>query len=153
MNQNHRIDVSKIFSDVAPNAYFWIPAERRLWSNVSDAYMHGTVTGGIRRFTLKRAKQSRFAPVSVVVKENDLIRLAPEQPSVKPAAKVEVGKGYIIGTITVDGRMCFAPRPKIHTDLQAANAEMERLAKGFPGKTFVRAKIEAFAKANEVSWS
>ena len=57
--------------------------------------------------------------------------------------------GWVIGTVTVSG-IDFSSQPKVHLDRGAAVAELDRLAKGFPGTEFVLFKADKTAVANSV---
>jgi hypothetical protein len=48
--------------------------------------------------------------------------------------------------------MSISETPKVHVTESSVKSEIERLAKAYPGKTFVKMKIENFVKATGVSW-
>lgn len=78
-------------------------------------------------------------------------------PKVKPAAAVPSTKavkpsGWIIGTLTAEGSFSFSATPKVQSTESEVTAELERLAKANPGKTFVSFKIEISATAGGVVW-
>lgn len=78
-------------------------------------------------------------------------------PEVKtvPAAPSTVGAkptGWIIGTLTAEGSFSFAATPKVQSTEADVAAELERLAKANPGKTFVSFKIDRSATAGGVVW-
>jgi hypothetical protein len=65
-------------------------------------------------------------------------------------APVTFNGGYVIAKI-VKGNPAFASTPKVHSSAEAAAAEAERLAKQFPGETFVTFKAAAEYVAQTVS--
>jgi hypothetical protein len=79
-------------------------------------------------------------------------------PEVKSVAKTETAKpavkpvGWIIGSLTAEGSFSFAATPKVQSTEADVKAELERLAKAYPGKTFVSFKIEKSATAGGIVW-
>lgn len=151
------IDLSSLFSSVAKGIYFYNPNTGAVTSKLTG-YMHGTKNGAERRYTLKRADATRWCP-TVAVKLSDIKRAATQwceaqrklDVAVAKSTKASVAvKGWIIGSTDGNGGFSIAPRPVVHVDINKVNAELERLAKNHPGKTFVKFRIENFAKSGGV---
>jgi hypothetical protein len=60
--------------------------------------------------------------------------------------------GYVVGSVAMHG-LSFAHSPKIHKSLAEVRTETERLAKAYPGKTFVYLEIKGNCTAGGVTWS
>lgn len=73
-----------------------------------------------------------------------------------PAAPVGYGKNtqevFIVGSITHEGNLSFSNNPYKHGTEPAARAEVERLSRLFPGKTFVYFKQMGRCKTETTSW-
>ena len=74
------------------------------------------------------------------------------QPTQQKSPVTISAKGFIVGSVTVNG-LSFAASPKIHANSIFARAEVERLAKAFPGGTFAYLEIIGNCTSSEVSWS
>lgn len=150
------IDLSSLFSAVAKGIYFYNPYTGAVTSKLTG-YMHGTKVGAERRYTLKRADGAWSRTIAVNL--SDIKRAATHwceaqrklDVAVAKSTKASVAvKGWIIGSTDGNGGFSIAPRPVVHVDINKVNAELERLAKNHPGKTFVKFRIENFAKSGGV---
>lgn len=153
------IDISVLFCTVLKNTYFYNPATDAVTSKLTG-YMQGSRVGKERRFTFKRADATRWLP-TVNVKLSDIKRAAQSVTS----ARVEVqangfvqavqnqtpGKGWILGSVT-NGVFSFSQNPKLHLSEATANAEIERLARVTPGKTFVKVQVQAYVTSGGIQW-
>lgn len=157
------IDISVLFNSVAKNTYFYNPATGAITSKLTG-YMQGSRVGMERRFTFKRADATRWCP-TVSIKLSDIKRAATTWTVVSDvaAAKQQTsgfvqavqnqtpGKGWILGSVT-NGVFSFSQNPKLHLTEDTANAEIERLARVTPGKTFVKVQVQAYVTAGGIQW-
>lgn len=132
--------------------YIWSTrqgAERRLTlqSGVKYAYTCINKPDGYRR--------GKAITATASIKRQDIIdRLAQRSNGVsKPFHPAVLStSGYIVGSVTTNG-LSLAPSPKIHKSLADVRTETERLAKAYPGKTFVYLEIKGNCTAGGVTWS
>lgn len=62
-------------------------------------------------------------------------------------------KGWIIGSVDPKtGSFSISTKPKIHTSEVAVKEEIERLARNWPNKVFVKMKVENFVRATGINW-
>lgn len=155
------IDISVLFGSVAKNTYFYNPATGAITSKLTG-YMQGSKVGMERRFTFKSA--DRRHP-TVNIKLSDIKRAATTWNAVSDVAagrrptngfmeavqNQTPGKGWILGSVT-NGVFSFSQNPKLHLSEAAANAEIERLARVTPGKTFVKVQVQAYVTAGGIQW-
>jgi hypothetical protein len=59
--------------------------------------------------------------------------------------------GWIIGAVSA-GVFSVNAKPKVHTSAGSVNSEMERLAKQYPTRIFVKLKVEGMVVASGVKW-
>ena len=126
--------------------------------NKTGQKLYGSYNKGIKRYTLMLADGYKTGYcVSASVQEHALkSKAAMLTTSAKPSRIVAnsastIEKGWFIGTVNL-GVLSTADHPKVHGTETSVKAEMTRLAKAYPGRTFVQLKIESFAKAGDVSW-
>lgn len=109
------------------------------WS-LSTGQRHGNFTIRVDELARKVLSTDAFRNW----KNNSLVAAA------KPTTST---KGFIVGTIYVDGRMSFAAEPKVHATEASAIAECERLARSNNGNTFIYLEIKGKCKFGGVSWN
>lgn len=157
------IDISVLFNSVAKNTYFYNPATGAITSKLTGN-MLGSRVGMERRFTFKRADATRWCP-TVNIKLSDIKRAATTWTVVSDVAATKQsangfvqavqnqtpGKGWILGSVT-NGVFSFSQNPKLHLSEDTANAEIERLARVTPGKTFVKVQVQAYVTAGGIQW-
>ena len=153
------IDISVLFGAVAKSTYFYNPATGAITSKLTGN-MLGSRVGMERRFTFKRADATRWYP-TVNIKLSDIKRaaqsitsagvVAPTNGFVQAVQNQTPGKGWILGSVT-NGVFSFSQNPKLHLTEATANAEIERLARVNPGKTFVKVQVQAYVTAGGIQW-
>jgi hypothetical protein len=151
-------------SDIA-NGYEYDTVTNEVTStrvNSRGAKMWGSYTKGYRVYTfmLKAGYKTSYR-VSMSVTEARLRLLVKDTKPVSSkkavstkstaVAEHDITKGWIIGSVN-GNVMSISETPKVHVTESSVKSEIERLAKAYPGKTFVKMKIENFVKATGVSW-
>lgn len=66
-------------------------------------------------------------------------------------SSAEFNGGWVVGSVTSDGMLGMAPRPKLHNTADSATAEAQRLAKRNRGVRFVVLKAMSDVVANDVT--
>lgn len=140
---------------VPKNVYFFDPENDSLYTNKNGTWraLYGAIKSSDRQFTLTAAhtcntpQQLRRFTITLPYLRSMIKAHAALQPA---AAET---KGWIIGILDSEG----SPKPsasKVHATEQAVNAEIERVAKLTPGKTFVKLRVEAYVTvpAPTVNW-
>lgn len=143
---------------------YFIDVAGDVWSNrKTNEPQKLTVRNGIVQLTYLGSQRS-FSVVSLLsnartqskwhAETGTSKKPVPEVKAVKPAPSTVPVKlsGWIIGSLTAEGSFSFASTPKVQSTEADATAELERLAKAHPGKTFVSFKIEKSAVAGGVVW-
>jgi len=129
--------------------------------STSGRRLSGSTNKGYRIYTfMLKSIYKRSYRVSMAVTEDRLSSLVAAKMPVKKAvstkstavAEHDITKGWIIGSVN-GNVMSISETPKVHVTESSVKIEIERLAKAYPGKTFVKMKIENFVKATGVSWS
>lgn len=151
------IDISALFGGIVKNTYFYNPTTGAVTSRLTG-YMQGSKVGMERRFTFKRENPTRLRP-TVNVKLSDIKRAAQSVTSARAQANGFVqaaqnqtpAKGWILGSVT-NGVFSFSQNPKLHLSEATANAEIERLARVTPGKTFVKVQVQAYVTSGGIQW-
>lgn len=153
------IDISTLVSFVVKNTYFYNPATGEVTSKLTG-HMRGSKVGMERRFTFKRVDATRWCP-TVNIKLSDIKRAAQSVTSARADVQANgfaqavqnqtPSKGWILGSVT-NGVFSFSQNPKLHLSEATANAEIERLARVNPGKTFVKVQVQAYVTSGGIQW-
>lgn len=129
--------------------------------NSRGSKMWGSYTKGYRVYTfmLKAGYKTSYrvsmsvteARLRLLVKDTKPVSSKTASTKSTAVAEHDITKGWIIGSVN-GNVMSISETPKVHVTESSVKSEIERLAKAYPGKTFVKMKIENFVKATGVSW-
>ena len=145
------------------DGYFWDTVEAALYSNKLGYMVRlgGSVQGGVRRYTVQFKRQHKMwenhalnlrkDEIERKVRATGVVSNTLVENKTTKTTKAGTMQGWIIGSVN-GGALCVASNPKVHDTEASVNAEVERLAKVYPGRMIVKMKIDGAAVAGGVQW-